>query len=69
MCPSFGAISSSSCADMDLNKTADHSQDSFGKEAATSVKRDFYVNDLLKSQKTEESAVDLVKNVREMCAS
>ena len=54
---------------MALKKTADDYQDSFGKEAATTVKRNFYVDDLLKSQKTEESAVDLVKNVREMCAS
>ena len=54
---------------MPLKKTADDSQDSFGKEAAAMVKRDFYVDSLLKSQKTEESAIDLVKNVREMCAS
>ena len=54
---------------MALKKTADDSQDSFGKEAAATVKCDFYVDDFLKSQKTEESAIDLVKNVREMCAS
>ena len=66
----FGAISSPSCANMALKKTADDdSQDSFGKEAAAMVKRDFYVDDPLKSQKTEESAIDLVKNVSEMCAS
>ena len=65
----FGAISSLSCANMPLKKTADDSQDSFGKEAAAMVKRDFYVDSLLKSQKTGESAIDLVKNVREMCAS
>ena len=65
----FGAISSPSCVNMALKKTADDSQDSFGKKAAATVKHDFYVDDLLKSQKTEESAIDLVKNVREMCAS
>ena len=65
----FSAISSLSCANMALKKTADDSQDSFGKEADATVKHDFYVDDLLKSQKTEESAIDLVKNVREMCAS
>ena len=70
MCvPLFGAITSPSCANMALKKTADNSQDSFGKEAAATVKRDFYVNDLLKSQNTEESGIDLVQNVREMCAS
>ena len=65
----FGAISSLSCANMALKKTADDFQDSFGKEAAATVKRDFYVDDLVKSRKTEESAIDLVKNAREMCAS
>ena len=65
----FGAISSPSYADTALKKTADDFQDSFGNEAANTVKRDFYVDDLLKSQKTEESAIDLVKNMREMCAS
>ena len=54
---------------MVLKKTADDSQDSFGNEAAAPVKYAVYVDDLLKSQKTEESAIDLVKNVREMCAS
>ena len=58
----FDAISSPSCANIALKKTSDDSQDSFGKEAAATVKRDFYVDDLLKSQKTEESATDLVKN-------
>ena len=38
-------------------------------KTALGRKRDFYAYDLLKSQKTEESAVDLVKNVREMSAS
>ena len=65
----FGAVSSPSCANMALKKTADDSQDSFGNEATTTLKRDLYVNDLLKSQTTEDSAIDLVKNVREMCAS
>ena len=54
---------------MALKKTADDSQDSFGKEAACMVKRDFHVDDLLKFQKTKESAIDLVKNVRGMCSS
>ena len=69
MCSPFDAISSPSCANMALKKTADISQDRFGTEAAAMVKRDFYVDNVLKSQKTEKSAIDLVKNVREMCAS
>ena len=43
----FGAISSLSCANMALKKTADDSQGNFGKEAAAMVKYDFYVDDLL----------------------
>ena len=65
----FGAIKLSVMYQYGFKETADDSQDSFGKEAVAIVKRDFYVDDLLKSQKTEESAFDLVKNVREMCAS
>ena len=57
----FGAINSPSCANMALKKTADDSQDSFGQEAVAMVKRDFYVDDLLKPQKTEESAIDLLR--------
>ena len=37
------------------------------KEAVNTVKHDFYVDNLLKSQKTEEYAIDLVTNVRELC--
>ena len=64
----FGAISSPSCADIALKKTADDYQDSFGRKAPNTVKGDYYVDDLLKSEKTEESAIDLVKTVREMGA-
>jgi len=45
----FGATSSSSCANFALRKTASDNEQRFGIEAAETLRKNFYVNDLLKS--------------------
>ena len=46
----FGGISSPSCSNFALRRTADDSEDEFGSEAAMTLKRNFYVDDMLKSK-------------------
>lgn len=45
----FGATSSPGCANFTLKRTADDFEELFGSEPATFVKKDFYVDDGLKS--------------------
>ncbi|VDI69018.1 Hypothetical predicted protein [Mytilus galloprovincialis] len=55
----FGATSSPSCAAYALKKTAIDNGALFESEEASTVERNFYVDDLLKSVDTEERAVQL----------
>ncbi|KAL9966153.1 hypothetical protein ACROYT_G024179 [Oculina patagonica] len=64
----FGAGSSPGCANFGLKKAADDGEDEFGKEAAEFIRRDFYVDDGLKSVPTVEEAVTLIKASQGICA-
>jgi hypothetical protein len=62
----FGATSSPSCSSYALQRTArDNSQD-FTDEAVSTIKNNFYVDDCLKSVKTSEQAINLVKELTDM---
>lgn len=63
----LGAGSSPGCSNYALKRTADDHENEFGTETADTLRRNFYVNDALKSVATEEDAVDLVRNVKGMC--
>ncbi|KAL9965050.1 hypothetical protein ACROYT_G028777, partial [Oculina patagonica] len=63
----FGAGSSPGCANFGLKKAADDGEDEFGKEAAEFIRRDFYVDDGLKSVPTVEEAVTLIKASQGIC--
>ena len=63
----FGATSSPGCANFALKTTADHFEDVCGKEAAEFVRKDFYVDDGLKSVATNEQAINLIKNTKSLC--
>ena len=65
----FGAVSSPSVAGYALRKTAVDNIDVYGPEAANAILRNFYVDDLLKSMKTEEDALKMIDNISKMCAS
>ena len=45
----FGGISSPSCSNYALIKSAADNQEEYGNDAAESLRRDFYVDDLLSS--------------------
>ena len=65
----FGAVSSPSSSNYVLKRTAVDSSSSFGVDASETVMKNFYVDDLLKSVKSEEYAVALIKRVKEICAA
>ncbi|XP_044182749.1 uncharacterized protein LOC114952001 [Acropora millepora] len=59
----FGGVSSPSCASFALQKTAKDNRAEFSPEAINTVKRDFYVDDCLKSVGSEHGAISLVKEL------
>ena len=65
----FGAISSPSCANYALRKTAAEGEVEFGSVAANTLRRNFYVDDMLKSVKSSQDAIQLIKDVINMCDS
>eukprot|EP00064_Thunnus_orientalis_P022985 superscaffoldBa00008270_g23209 len=64
----FGAVSSPSCATFASLKTAEDNQDKYPAEAVDTVRQNFYVDDCLKSVSPVEQAVQLYKNLKEMCS-
>ena len=65
----FGAVFSPSSSNYALKRTAVDNSSSFGVDALETVTKNFYVDDPLKSVKSEEYAVDLIKRVNEMWAA
>lgn len=63
----FEAVSSPSCASYALRKTADDNQSDFGHEVTKAVKRNFYVDDCLKSSATEGEAVQMIQTIGALC--
>lgn len=64
----FGAVSSPGCANYGFKKAADDGQKEFGKNAADFMRRDFYVDDGLKSVKDIDTAIGLIQKTQGMCA-
>ncbi|XP_013856523.1 uncharacterized protein LOC106512453, partial [Austrofundulus limnaeus] len=65
----FGAVSSPSCANYALRKTAADHAHSYNKQAIDTVYNNFYVDDCLKSVATEQEAVKLVAHLIELCST
>ncbi|KAK6195425.1 hypothetical protein SNE40_000861 [Patella caerulea] len=63
----FGATSSPGVCNFALKTTANDFEQENGTEAANMLRRDFYVDDGLKSVETSEEAVELIRNIKEMC--
>lgn len=59
----FGATSSPCCSNKSLRQTADDNEDKYGSEVAETVRRNFYVDDLLKSVQTTDQATILACNL------
>jgi len=63
----FGATSSPGCANFALRRAADDNELLIGSEAADTLRRNFYVDDLLKSVDSVSRAIRLVSAVKKMC--
>ena len=62
----FGATCSPCCSNKALRQTADDNEARYGKQAAETVRRNFYVDDLLKSTSSVEEATTLANNLTGM---
>ena len=62
----FGGASSPSCANYALKRTAEDNKEDFYAVTKATVKRNFYVDDCLKSVPTNLKAVKLVGELREL---
>ena len=63
----FGAVSSPSCSNFALRKAADDTE-IVGAETADVLRKNFYVDDCLRSEETEESAIQRISGVCDACA-
>ena len=64
----FGATSSPGCANFAFTRAVDDGEKEFGSEAADFMRKDFYVDDGLKSVKCVDTATNLIQNCQAMCA-
>ena len=62
----FGATLSPICSSFALKRTAEDNKDEFSENVVRTVKRNFYVDDCLKSAKSIEDAVEIVDRLREI---
>ena len=65
----FFGVSSTSCSNYALKRTATDNADQYGQEAAEVVRSNFYVDDLLNFVDNPKTEMILVKNVVDMCKS
>lgn len=56
----FGAVSSPGCANYGLKQVASDNEEEYGPEVANFLRRDFYVDDGLKSLPTVEDAIEML---------
>lgn len=63
----FGAASSPGCANYGLKYIAAQGQGSFSEATIRFIERNFYVDDGLISVHTEEEAIQLVNEARQLC--
>ncbi|XP_066913533.1 uncharacterized protein [Clytia hemisphaerica] len=64
-----GSTSSPSCSNFALKRTASAGEIEFGSKAADTLRKNFYVDDLLKSTDSVESAKSLISDVSRLCDS
>ena len=63
----FGGISSPSCSNYALKKTAADNIKKYGEEVSSILRRNFYVDDMLKSFPSAKIAVDMIYKVKSLC--
>ena len=62
----FGGSSSPSCSNFALRRTPMDNEELYGKDVATILERNFYVDDMLKSFPTAEEAITVIKQVKDL---
>ena len=60
----FGSVSSPTCANFALRQTADDNSEQFDPETVNTIKRNFYVDDCLKSSENEKAAITTAEQLR-----
>ena len=65
----FGAASSPGCANYGLKHVAAEGQGNFSDDTIKFIQRNFYVDDGLSSVASEDQAIQLVKEARELCST
>ncbi|XP_064650125.1 uncharacterized protein LOC135501515 [Lineus longissimus] len=63
----FGAVSSPSCSNLALQRTAKDHKEGYQVETINAMLRSFYVDDCLESIESEAKAVALIKELRKIC--
>ncbi|XP_067021942.1 uncharacterized protein [Acropora muricata] len=64
----FGAVSSPSCSNYALQKTANNNEEEYGSAVASTLRRNFNVDDCLRSDSTEVKAKEQIEGLRQVCA-
>ena len=64
----FGAVSSPSCASFALKQTAKDNEEKYSEDVISTVNKNFYVDDCLKSVDSVEEAIRLYKDLKDLCA-
>ena len=63
----FGAVSSPSVANFALKRTVTDNEEQYGALVAETLRKNFYVDDCLRSANSEGTAVELIEDLRETC--
>ena len=63
----FGGISSQSCSNYALKRMSVDNEKKFGSDAARTLRRNFHVDDMLKSSRGIDEAVDLIQRITNIC--
>ncbi|XP_028517140.1 uncharacterized protein LOC110246561 [Exaiptasia diaphana] len=63
----FGATSSPGCANLALKTTADDNEAELGQEPSNFLRKNFYVDDGLKSVNSEDHAIKLIETTKQLC--
>ena len=67
MCTSIWWYSSQSCSNYALKRTSVDNEKKIGSDAARTLRRNFYVDGMLKSSRGIDEAVDLIQRIRNIC--
>ena len=65
----FRGVSSPGCSNYALKRASIDNEEKYGADAARTLQRNFYVDDLLKSMPDVSSTINLIKMVTRMCAA